>query len=182
MKTSAIWMKVVGLLFCLLPGMGQADVNLTGKLSSKVTAHVTRANNLFVTDENGGWYEQGLEMIQPGAFNSPYEIDVPLRITSSSGQFQVRMDSPLELQNQENPQLAFHDMAVKMGLIGAIPQSLSVGANALYSNPSAVQEGEDSIGHYLLNITGYVPAGEFKQVTGIYSGVLSLTFEPVLED
>lgn len=174
--------SVVLCLLCLLPGISQADVVLEGKISSRVTGHVIKANNLFVTDENGGWYDQGLVMEQLGAFNSPYEVDVPLRITSSSGAFQVHMDNPLLLQNQERPELQFRNIAVKMGLVGAAPQPLTVVNNVLFHNPQASVEGEDTIGHYLLNISGYPPAGEFKEVTGTYSGVLSLTFEPVLED
>lgn len=168
-------------LLCLLPGISQADVVLKGKISSKVTGHVIKANNLFVTDENGGWYDSGLAMEQLGAFSSPYKVAVPLRITSSSGAFQVHMDSPLVLQNQEKPELQFRNMAVTMGLVGEAQQPLAVVNNVLFHNPQAPVEGEDSIGHYLLNIAGYPPAGEFKQVTGTYSGVLSLTFEPVLE-
>lgn len=43
----------------LLPTLASAAVILKGKTSSKVTAHVSRPNNLFVTDDNGGGSNKG---------------------------------------------------------------------------------------------------------------------------
>lgn len=141
------------LLLCLLPALSQAEVVLKGKTSSRVSAHVVRANTLTVTDPLGGWYEQGVAMTQPGAFNSPYQVVLPLRVTSSSGLFQVSLGNPLVLQHQENPLLQFTQVEVKMGAVDGA-----------------------------LQISAVPPVGEFDAVTGTYSGVLSLTFEPVLED
>ncbi|UDQ80053.1 hypothetical protein LJN55_22030 [Erwinia rhapontici] len=174
-------LKIALLLFCLLPGLSQGAVILKGKITSKISGHVVKEDNLFVTDENGGWYDQELKMEQLGAFDSPYSVDAPLRITSTSGTFQVHLDAPLILQNQAKPELLFRDMTVKLGLIGERPLLLKVADNVMLTNPPASSDGEDSIGHYLLNISGYPPAGNFKSVTGTYSGVLSLTFEPVVK-
>lgn len=174
--------NVAVLLLCGLPLMGHADVILKGKTTSRISGHVIQSNNLFVTDESGGWYEQGLTLQQPGGFHTPYEVEVPLRITSSSGIFQVHMDDPLVLQNEARPELQFRDVAVKMARQGEPLQALAVSTNITFHNPPAATEGEDSIGHYLLNISGLPPAGEFKAVTGTYNGVLSLTFEPVIEE
>lgn len=176
-------MRIALLLLCLLPCLSQGDseVGLKGKITSRISGYVLEENNFFVTNENGGWYDQGLEMEQTGAFDSPYSIDAPLRITSTSGIFQVRMDVPLMLQNQDKPELFFRDIKVNLGLVGDTPQLLKVVDNVIFSNPPALIDGEDSIGHYILNISGYPPAGNFKSVTGTYSGVLSLTFEPVVQ-
>lgn len=174
-------LKLTALLWCLLPDAGQAAVVLNGKITSKVTGHVVLRNNLFVTDEHGGWYEQALKMDQLGGFDTAYEIDVPLRITSSTGVFQVRMDAPLVLQHQTRPELMFRDTAVKIGPVDKGLQQLVVGNNIRLTNPPSGSEEQDSIGHYLLNITGFPPEGNYKAVTGTYSGVLSLTFEPIVE-
>ncbi|WP_456311376.1 hypothetical protein [Serratia proteamaculans] len=175
-----IW-QMIFLLLCLLPCVGQADVVLGGKITSKVTGRVIKANNLIVTDEQGTWYGQGLKMDQLGGFETAYEVIAPLRITSSTGKFQVRMDNPLVLQHQSKPGLTFRDVVVKMGQLGEEQQLLEVAKNTSFTNPAATTEGEDSIGHYLLNVAAMPPEGEFKSVTGTYSGVLSLTFEPLVE-
>jgi len=169
-------------LLSLLPAFAQAEIILKGKISSRVTGHVIKANNLFVTDEKGGWYDQGVAMDQSGGFSTPYEVELPLRVTSSSGVFQVSMDTPLVLQNETKPELQFRNMSVKMAQVGEVLQPLAVANQVQFRNPAAAAEGEDTVGHYLLDISGYPPAGEFKQVTGNYTGVLSLTFEPVLEE
>ena len=169
------------LMLCLLPALSPAAVVLKGKTSSQVTAHVVRPNNLSVTDPLGGWYEQGVAMTQPGAFNSPYEVSLPLRVTSSSGVFQVSVGEPLVLQHQENPQLQFSDVQIKMGAAGDALQPLSL-TGRQFRNPKAAAPGEDSRGDFVLQVTAVPPAGKFDTVTGTYSGVLSLTFEPVLDD
>lgn len=38
----------------MLPAYASAQFTVTGKTTSKVTASVTRANNLIVTDDKGG--------------------------------------------------------------------------------------------------------------------------------
>lgn len=168
------------LLLCLLPALCTAQVILKGKTSSTVSGHVVRANTLLVTDDHGSWYEQGVIMRQSGAFNSPYEVTLPLRVTSSSGVFQVRLDSPLILQHQDRPALQFRPAEVKMGATDDTQQTLTL-TSQVFRNPPAASQGEDSVGDFLLSITALPPAGEFNTVTGTYSGVLSLTFEPVLE-
>ena len=49
-----------------LPPLVSADVILLGKTSSKISAYLKPNNNLFVTDDTGGWFAQGLEMAQLG--------------------------------------------------------------------------------------------------------------------
>lgn len=171
--------RATGLLLCLLTVTAHASVVLTGKTSSKVTGHVVRPNNLFVTDENGGWYQQALALEQGG--REAYSIAIPVRVISTSGTFQVHMDSELRLQHQANPQLLFRNVTVSMGLTDAAGQLLAVGNNVSFTNPASAGTGQDSIGHYLLKVSGLPPAGNFMQVMGTYSGVLSLTFEPVVK-
>lgn len=174
-------LKPALLLLCLLPALSQAEVVLKGKTSSRVSAHVVRANTLTVTDPLGGWYEQGVAMTQPGAFNSPYQVTLPLRVTSSSGLFQVSLGNPLVLQHQENPLLKFTQVEVKMGAVDGALQPLSLTGRP-FRTPPAPLPGEESTGDFVLQISAVPPVGEFDAVTGTYSGVLSLTFEPVLED
>ncbi|WP_197678348.1 hypothetical protein [Pseudomonas psychrophila] len=54
-----------------LPAMVFADVELLGKVTSRITATVTNPNNFFVTSDTGGWFDQGLEMSQPGGGTQP---------------------------------------------------------------------------------------------------------------
>ncbi|KVG27969.1 hypothetical protein [Burkholderia diffusa] len=159
---------------------GQTVV-LTGKTTSKVTAHVTRPNNLFVTNDTGGWFDQGLDMRQLGGWDTPYEVQARLKIVSSSGTFQVRLDSPLTIKRQSNPALAFRTPAVKLGIEGGVSRPLQVGQATAFQNPSAPVEGADSVGYYNLDIAAYPPTGDFKSTAGTYSGVLSMTFEPVIK-
>ncbi len=165
----------------LLPSLASAAVILKGKISSKVTAHVTRPNNLFVTDDKGGWFEQGLEMQQLGGWTTPYEVEARLRVVSSSGLFQVRLDEPLQIRNQANPTLVFRTPIVRLGMEGEESKPLAVGQGTEFRNPAPPLEGDDSVGYYGLAITALPPDGNFKSTTGIYSGVLSLTFEPVVK-
>jgi len=174
-------MKIAPLLLCLLPGLSLgADIELKGKFTSKVSAHVIKENNLFVTDEKGTWYDQGLQLEQLGAFDAPYSVAAPLRITSSSGTFQASLALPLTLQNKNKPELLFRNIKVVMGAMDSPVQELTATTKVTFSNPPPIN-GEDTIGHYLINISGYPPAGDFKSVGGTYSGVLSLLFEPVVE-
>ena len=179
MRNAAV--QLIALLLCWLPGIGQSEVVLKGKTSSMVTAVVTRTNNLFVTDEGGGWYENGLIMVQMGGLGSAYEVEAPLRITSTSGKFHVRIDSSLVLQHVSKPALVFRNVVVKMGPRGEALKLLAVAQNTTFTNPAASANGDDSIGHYLLTVSALPPSGDFKSTGGNYTGVLSLTFEPVLE-
>lgn len=165
----------------LLPSLAPAEVILKGKTSSKVAAHVTRPNNLFVTDDKGGWFEQGLEMLQLGGWTTPYEVEARLRVVSTTGVFQVRLDEPLQIRNQANPTLVFRTPIVRLGVEGEEPKPLIVGQGTEFRNPTSPGEGEDSVGYYGLAISALPPNGNFKTTTGIYSGVLSLTFEPVVK-
>lgn len=165
----------------LLPTLASAAVILNGKPSSKVTAHVTRPNNLFVTDDKGGWFDQGLEMQQLGGWDTPYKVDARLRVVSSSGLFQVRLDEPLQIRNQANPTLVFRTPEVRFGAEGENQKVLAVGQGTEFRSPAPPAEGEDSVGYYGLAISAYPPDGNFKNTVGIYSGVLSLTFEPVVK-
>ncbi|WP_192557904.1 hypothetical protein [Pseudomonas allokribbensis] len=165
----------------ILPSLAPATVILKGKTSSKVTAHVIRPNNLFVTDDKGGWFEQGLEMQQLGGWDTPYEVGARLRVVSSSGLFQVRLDEPLQIRNQANPTLVFRTPTVRLGVEGGDLKPLLVGQGTEFKNPAPPSEGDDSVGYYGLAISAYPPEGNFKDTTGIYSGVLSLTFEPVVK-
>jgi len=165
-----------------LPTLAPAAVVLTGKTTSKVTAHVSRPNNLFVTDDKGGWFEQALEMQQLGGWDTPYEVSARLKVVSSTGVFQVRLDEPLQIRNQANPILMFRAPNVRLGVEGGDLKPLAVGQGVEFRNPAPPAEGEDSVGYYGLAISAYPPEGSFKNTSGTYSGVLSLTFEPVVTE
>ena len=66
-------------LACLLASLGAlpagafaVDIDLLGKTTSNITATVSAPNNLLVTSDTGGWFDQGLQMLQPGGWDSPY--------------------------------------------------------------------------------------------------------------
>jgi len=167
-------------LMCL-PALAFArPVALTGKTSSRVTARVVKPNRLIVTDDKGGWFGQGLEMQQLGGWDAPYEVRARLKIVSSSGTFQVRLDSPLTITHQSNSALTFRRPVVKLGSDGGVSKALAVGQGTEFQNPIQAAEG-DSVGYYDLDVSAYPPVGDFKSTAGTYSGVLSMTFEPVVK-
>lgn len=165
-----------------LPTLALADVILKGKLTSKISAYVKPNNNLFVTDDKGSWFDQGLEMVQLGGWDTPYEVKARLKIVSSTGVFQVRLDEPLQIRNGKNAQQVFLRPQVVLGAEGDAPKTLAVGLGAEFKNPPRLVEGEDTLGYYDLSVSAFPPEGDFKETTGAYSGVLSLTFEPVITD
>ncbi|WP_459624590.1 hypothetical protein [Burkholderia sp. 3C] len=174
---------LIGSIGSMLPAMACAQsVTLSGKTTSKVTAHVARPNNLFVTDDKGGWFDQGLEMKQVGGWDTPFEAQARLKIVSSSGTFQVRLDAPLTIRHQSNPALAFRTPKVTLGMEGGAPKPLTIDRSAAFRNPAPSEAGEDSEGHYVLDVAALPPAGDFKSTSGTYSGVLSITFEPVITE
>lgn len=162
-------------------GASAERVDVSGKNWSTVTAQVVDADNLIVSDEKDGWFDQGLEMHQLGGWDTPYEVQVRLKVVSSSGTFQVRMDSPLTIQHQSNPALAFQPPTVKLGTENSEPRVLAVGQGAEFKNPASSVAGVDSVGFYSLTVSAYPPTGGFKNTVGAYSGVLALTFEPVVK-
>lgn len=151
-------------------------VTLGGKTTSNVTARVVKPDKLVVIGAEGG-----LVMQQLGGWDTPYEVRGRLRVESSSGVFQVRMDSPLAVQHQSKPELVFRRPSVQLGPVDGELKPLLVGQNTKFRNPVPPVEGMDSIGDYDLAVSAYPPTGDFKSTTGTYSGVLSLTFEPVIE-
>ncbi|KVN44503.1 hypothetical protein WT12_23675 [Burkholderia territorii] len=165
----------------LLPVAASAQlVKLTGKTTSKITAQVPRPANLIVTDDKGGWFDQGLAMQQLGGWDTPYEVRARLKIVSTSGIFQVRLDSPLTIQHQSNPALAFRRPMVKLGAEDGELKPLAIERSAEFRNPAPPVAGADSVGYYVLDVSAYPPAGDFKSTAGTYSGVLSMTFEPIV--
>lgn len=174
------WMIGLCALSILSPAVVSAQiVKLQGKTTSKVTARVVKPNNLFVTDDKGGWFEN-LTMMQLGGWSEPYEVKARLRVTSSSGVFQVRLDKPLEIRNQARPSQMFRSPAVRLGAEGGEPKTLAVGQNTAFRNPPPAMIDTDSVGYYTLAISGYPPEGDFKSTVGTYTGVLSMTFEPIV--
>ncbi|KWF41397.1 hypothetical protein WL88_29070 [Burkholderia diffusa] len=166
----------------LLPPLATAQgVNLSGKTTSKVTAQVIKRNNLEVTDANGGWFDQGLEMLQLGGWETPYAVEVRLKVTSTSDTFQVRLDAPLEIRNQSNPAQVFRSPKVTMSSDGEGPKGLTIDRSTEFKNPASPEEGVDSVGYYNLAVSAYPPEGDFRSTAGTYSGVLSMTFEPVVK-
>ncbi|KVS39327.1 hypothetical protein [Burkholderia ubonensis] len=177
--------RIFGCLFvtlAFLPALSEAEtVTLKGKTQSKVTARVVHPNKLIVTDDKGGWFDRGLEMQQLGGWTTPYEVQARLKVVSTSGTFQVRMDEPLTIRNQAKPTQVFRSPKVSLGNEGGDPKTLSVGKNTQFQNPAPPVAGKDSEGFYNLSIAAYPPDGDFRSTAGTYSGVLSMTFEPVVK-
>ncbi|WP_126283924.1 hypothetical protein [Burkholderia stagnalis] len=180
MKTSTLCIGLIALLFVPAVALSQT-VNLTGKTTSKITAKVVKRDVLTVTDDKDGWFDIGLEMQQLGGWNTPYEVQARLKVTSTSGLFQVRMDEPLTIRNQSNAAQVFRSPKVLLGNEGGAPKALSVGQSVQFQNPSPPVASDDSVGYYGLAISAYPPEGDFKSTVGTYSGVLSMTFEPVVK-
>ncbi|WP_373453161.1 hypothetical protein [Burkholderia sp. AU27893] len=165
----------------LLPAVSIAQtVNLTGKTTSKVTAKVVKPDKFEVTDDKGGWFGQGLQMQQVGGWDTPYEVKARLRVLSTSRDFQVRLDEAVQIRHQTKPTQIFRNPSVTLGADGAAAKPLAVGQNASFTNPAPPVAGNDSEGYYNLNVSAYPPEGDFKSTAGTYSGVLSMTFEPVV--
>ncbi|MDN7934353.1 hypothetical protein QZM52_23960 [Burkholderia metallica] len=155
-------------------------LEIKGKTQSKITAKVVRPNNLIITDDKGGWFGQGLTMQQLGGWETAYEVDARLRVVSTTGRFQVRMDQPLDIRNQAKPTLAFRKPAVSIGAEGADPKPLVVGQVVEFNNPAPPSPNVDSEGYYRLAVSAYPPEGDFRSTVGTYTGTLSLVFEPVV--
>ncbi|WP_422526641.1 hypothetical protein [Serratia fonticola] len=158
---------------------GTTVVMVKGKTTSRISTTVVKPNRLIVNDSNGGWYQQEIEMFQYGAASSPYEIKLPLRITSSSGNFQVSLDEALILRHTQKPTLQFTTAVISMAKEGSPYQTLAVGIPVQFHNTPAAQPLQDTIGDYSLSISALLPEGDLKTVAGIYQGDLKLTFEPV---
>jgi len=156
---------------------GQAILN--GKTTSKITATVKGSNKLLVTDDKGGWFDQGLALQQQRGWESPYETQARLRIVSTTGAFQVRMDRPLEIRNTANSAQMFRQPKVSLAAEGGEQKILGVGQDTRFQSPLPLVAGEDSIGYYGLAISAHPPQGNFKETAGNYVGELSLVFEPV---
>lgn len=182
-------MKVSGstggtLLMAFVTSVLIAKANATvvlvkGKTTSRISATVVKPDRLIVNDANGGWYLQEMEMFQPGAANSPYRIELPLRITASNSTFQVTVDEALILRHTQTSNLQFQAAEIGMANVGGGVQALAVGRPTVFHNPPAAQPLQDSIGDYRLHIDALPPKGDFKTTAGIYQGELKLTFEPV---
>ena len=165
-----------------LPSLAMADIILHGKLQSYVSAFVRPSHKLLVTDDKGGWFDQGLEMIQLGGWNTPYDVRARLRVVSSSGVFRVRLDEPLSIRNNDTATQVFQQPKVDLAAEGSAPKTLSVGQGTAFENPPGPAPDQDTTGYYNLTVSAYPPEGNFKETAGTYSGVLSLTFEPVITD
>ena len=169
-------------LGALSTGVATADIILEGKTSSNITATVSAPNNLLVTSDTGGWFDQGLQMSQPGGWDSPYEVQARLKIVSTERDFQVRLDEPLELRNASNAAQVFQQPKVQLSAEGQAPKTLAVATATAFENPVQNVAGEDTVGFYGLSVSALPPEGTFKQTSGTYTGVLSLTFEPVISN
>lgn len=176
---------IVGCLWAasaFLPALALAQgINLTGKTTSRITATVAPLNKFEVTDDKGGWFEQGLTMQQLGGWDTPYEVKARLRVLSTSRDFQVRLDEPLQIRNQTNLTQVFRRPAVSLGADDGASKPLAVGQSTGFQNPAAPVPGSESVGYYNLTVSAYPPEGDFKSTVGTYSGVLSMTFEPIIK-
>ncbi|RQR53130.1 hypothetical protein DIE18_30425, partial [Burkholderia sp. Bp9125] len=75
----------------------------------------------------------------------------------------------------------FRTPTVKLGAEGGALKPLAVGQGTTFDNPAPPVAGSDSVGYYTLDVSAYPPAGDFRSTVGTYSGVLSMTFEPVVK-
>jgi len=175
--------KLPGVLFLLLVSTLACAQNIVvvGKNTSRITARVVRTDNLIVTDDQGGWFDNGLRMLQRGGWTAPYEVQARLKVVSTTGTFQVRLDAPLVIAHQSKPSLLFRNATVKLGNEGETPKLLSVGRNTPFRNPVPATADMDSIGYYVLDVAAYAPEGPLEDVGGTYRGELSMIFEPVIE-
>ena len=166
-----------------LPAMAFAvDIDLQGKVTSTITATVTSQNNFLVTSDTGGWFDQGLEMSQMGGWDTPFAVQARLKVVATDRDFQVRLDEPLQIRNASNATQIFQQPKVELSAEGQAPKTLAVATATTFQNPVQNVAGEDSIGYYGLSISALPPAGTFKETSGTYTGVLSLTFEPVISN
>jgi len=166
-----------------LPAVAFAvDIDLQGKVTSTITATVSKQNNFFVTSDTGGWFDQGLKMSQSGGLDSAYAVQARLKVVSTNRDFQVRLDEPLVIRNASNASQVFLQPIVELNAEGQVPKTLAVATPTVFKNPVQGGAGVDSIGYYGLSISAYPPAGTFKETGGTYTGVLSLTFEPVISN
>lgn len=167
------------LILAAFPAMSPAVViTLNGKTTSQITATVVASNKLLVSDDKGGWFDR-LTMLQLRGWDTPYEARARLRVISSSGAFQVRMDQPLVINKVGNAAQVFRQPTVSLGAEGGAPKTLLVGQDTQFHNPPPPTPGEDSLGYYDLAISAYPPGGSFKDAGGTYEGELRLTFEPI---
>ncbi|GKX61965.1 hypothetical protein [Pragia fontium] len=177
---SATYILLLALVASTFASVANAAIIMVkGKTSSRVSATIIKPNRLFVNDINGGWYTQEMEMFQQGGANSPYQIELPLRITSSTGIFQVSLDQALILRHAQTPTLQFQVAEVSMANVDSAAKILSVGAPTVFYNTPSADPLQDTIGDYSLAISALPPEGDFKTNAGIYQGELRLTFEPV---
>lgn len=172
-----VWLLVVVFSF---PVIVRAEVRVTGKVQSKVTARVVKMFKLEVEDEKGGWFDHGLEMQQLGGWSTPYEVKARLRVVSTSREFQVRLDEPLQIRNQSNAAQVFLRPVVSLASEEGVSKPLLVGQSVGFQNPAPPAPTDDSIGMYTLSVSAYPPEGDFKSTAGTYSGTLSMTFEPII--
>ncbi|WP_330210851.1 hypothetical protein [Pseudomonas sp. AM4(2022)] len=158
-----------------------AEVVLNGKTRTFITVGVTIPNLLVITDDKGSWFNQGLELQQIGGPDAPYQVDARIRVLSSSGDFQVHLDEPVRIQHTKNSMLAFRNPTVTLGNEGGITKPLMIEQGTVFHNPASTGQGEDSLGYYNLSVSAYPPEGALTGTIGVYTGVLSLTFEPVVK-
>ncbi|MCK3838814.1 MULTISPECIES: hypothetical protein [Pseudomonas] len=158
-----------------------AEVVLKGNTRTWISASVTHPDLLIVTDDKGSWFDQGLELQQMGDRDAPYQVEARIRVLSSSGEFQVRLDDPVRIQHTKNPMLAFRNPTVTLGNEGGVNKRLMIEQSTVFHNPASTGQGEDSLGYYNFSVSAYPPEGALTGTIGVYTGVLSLTFEPVVK-
>lgn len=167
-------------LTVLVPPAVQAALAIKpgSKTTSTITANVGPLEYMEVTNEQGGWFGP-VEMQQLGAWSSPYEAQLRLRITTFPRKFQVRLDEPLAIRSPQN--LVFREPKVVLTPDGGVAKTLEVGKNVEFENPPLLFGEVNFVGHYGLAISAFPPEGNFKDVAGTYTGVLSMTFEPIAQ-
>ena len=175
--TRACLLLILGTLWGVAAAV---EIDLKSKTTSRITATVIASSSFQVTDDKGGWFDQGLVMQQLRGSDSPYETQARLRVISATGAFQVRMDRPLEIRNAANAAQVFRQPKVSLAAEGNEHKVLAVGQDTQFQNPLTPVAGEDSVGFYDLAISAYPPDGNFKETAGNYIGELSLVFEPVV--
>ena len=168
--------NMVILVCAFIPWTSHA-IKITGKTSSKVTAFVNNNQRVQVTAPDGGWYNQPLELQPVGPKNTRFELDIPIKVETTTGAFVVSLDSPVVLTHQESPEFVFRDVQVRMGNSDHSAKVLS-STPTLFVNTIQPSENIESSEVYVININALPPE---NGAAGGYIGEMSLTFEPEIE-
>ncbi|RQO35001.1 hypothetical protein DBR37_11575 [Herminiimonas sp. KBW02] len=173
----------------LMPGAAWCEIEIVAgsKTHSVIRAKVVAKRYIEVTDAQGHW-PNVLVLEQSGGLNSPFEAQLNLMVRSLPAKFQVSLAANPTLVSESH---RFQSVEVKLepasgGAAQLIPltPAILVFTNTIYltgSGGTAPGPGDISTGNYMLKIRAQPPDGRVQEVGGIYTGQLSMIFEPVAQ-